>query len=126
MDGVAPPKIEQKTRQAAEAAIRATLARVLKHCGKKRAVIAEELSSLTGTRVTESMLNDLCATSKKGLRVPLSWARAICEVTGTDELAFAAMTDDLRERAELGTALRPVLKRWFGQQYRGAKRKSHK
>lgn len=102
MDISDSPKIDQKTRPDPEVAIRAILARILRDCPKERAVIAEDLSALTGRRVTESMLNDLCAISKKSLRVPLSWARAIGEVTGNDDLAFVAMRDSLRQRAELG------------------------
>lgn len=118
----ATPKVGQKTRQPAETEIRAALAKVLKQCRtKKRSAIAEELSALVGAPVTEGMLNDLCSTSKKGLRVPLSWVRAICEITGSDELAYLAMTDDLRERAEIGTSLRPALKKWDNAQSRRRK-----
>jgi hypothetical protein len=103
-----------------EAEIHRVLAEVLRAAaagrpgcrGKKRIVIAEELSARVGVKVTESMLNDLCGTTKTNLRFPLSWARAICEITGNDKLAFEAMRDELRESAELGTVVRQLLQRW--------------
>jgi hypothetical protein len=91
------------------------LARVLRKHRGKRADIARELTKRTGVLVTESMLNDWCSETK-AVRFPLSLARAICEITRSDEMAYLAMRDDLRERAEIGTALRPVLKRWAEQQ----------
>lgn len=64
--------------------------------------MALELKKLTGLPVTKRMLDDWCSPSRKGLRFPLSLARAVCQVTETDDLAFAAMRENLRERAELG------------------------
>jgi hypothetical protein len=96
-----------------EAEIHRVLAEVLRGCrGKKRVVIAEELSARVGVKVTEGMLNDFCGTTKTNLRFPLSWARAICEITGNDKLAFEAMRDELRESAELGTVVRRLLQGW--------------
>ncbi|MGH9350874.1 MAG: hypothetical protein ACRD2G_01725 [Terriglobia bacterium] len=67
-----------------------------------RAEIAEQLTKRAGFKVSVHMLNDWCTPSKPGLRFPLSLARAICEITDSDELSFTAMRDSLREQAELG------------------------
>jgi hypothetical protein len=86
-----------------EAALRAILAGVLKGCRtKSRAQIADELTRATGRPVSQSMLDELCSESKQRLRVPLSWVRPICEMTGNNDLAIASMPEALRERAEIG------------------------
>lgn len=83
-----------------EREVRELLQAVLK--GRDRKQMALELKKLTGLPVTKRMLDDWCSPSRKGLRFPLSLARAVCQVTETDDLAFAAMRENLRERAELG------------------------
>src|SRR5487761_366765 len=85
-----------------EREVRGLMARVLKGCKKSRKQVADELTALTRLKVSERMLNDWCSPSRRGLRIPLSLVRAFCEVTESDDLAFMAMSDDLRERAELG------------------------
>jgi hypothetical protein len=99
----------------AEREIRIALARVLRKHRGKRAYVARELTKRTGVLVTESMLNDWCSETKS-VRFPLSLVRALCEITGSDEMAYLGMRDDLRERAEIGAVLRPLLKRWVEQQ----------
>jgi hypothetical protein len=86
-----------------EREVRELLKAVLK--GRDRKQIAVELKKLTGLPVTKRMLDDWCSPSRKGLRFPLSLARAVCQVTETDDLAFAAMRENLRERSELGGRL---------------------
>ncbi len=103
------------------AAVRRLLVDGLKHCKRRRESIAQELSELVGETVTLSMLNEICRESNNRVRFPLSWARALCEITGDDGLAFAAMPDRLREDAEIGRALRPYLKKWAER--RGRKRR---
>ncbi|HEV2499277.1 MAG TPA: hypothetical protein VGY31_06845 [Terriglobia bacterium] len=98
--------------------IREIVRRVLKAHRGRRDEIAARLTEWIGSRVSVNMLNDWCTPTKPGLRFPLSLVRALCEITGNDDLAFAAMTDDLRERAEIGTALRPLLRKWAEQQRR--------
>jgi hypothetical protein len=105
----------------AETEARAVLARVIGKCGVPASEVARRVEASTGLKASARMITDWCRPSREGLRFPLSLARAIFEITGTDDLAFLAMSDDLRERAEIGTALRPVLKKWAEAQ--GKRRK---
>lgn len=49
---------------------------------KSRAVVAAEMSELTGEDITEHMLNACSAESKEGHRFPLQWAPPLCFLSG--------------------------------------------
>ncbi len=68
------------------ALIRAIVVDAMKHCTKSRAQIADEMSLLVGTQVTERMLNAFAADSREDHRFPSELARAFCAVVGDDRL----------------------------------------
>lgn len=61
--------------------IRAMLAESIKRSGKSREQIAETMSRLTGTMVTERRLNAFTAESRESFKFPLELARAFCMAT---------------------------------------------
>jgi hypothetical protein len=65
----------------------------IKHSGKSRDQIADEMSALLGLKVTERMITAFTAESKEMHRWPGAWDRAFSMVTGDERL--------LRFRAEL-------------------------
>ena len=62
--------------------IREVLADSIKKSGKSRAQIADIMSRLTGTGVTERRLNAYTAESREDMRFPLELMRAFCIATG--------------------------------------------
>jgi len=76
-----------------ESNFEALIGEILHQSIKKRKTIAEELSELTGVRVTEGMLNDWLAPSKPAARFPASLIKALCELTGDDRLARALLPE---------------------------------
>lgn len=63
------------------AMIRTVLTDSIKQSGKSRAQIADIMSRLTGTQVTERRLNAYTAESREDFRFPLELARAFCMAT---------------------------------------------
>jgi hypothetical protein len=63
------------------AMIRTVLAESIKKSGKSRAQIADIMSRLTGSEVTERRLNAYTAESREDFRFPLELARAFCMAT---------------------------------------------
>jgi hypothetical protein len=61
-------------------ALRELISDAIRRSPKKRTQIAEELTALLGIRVTEHMLNDFTSDSKKGVRFPLLFCEALCEI----------------------------------------------
>ncbi len=66
--------------------IRVILGEAIRLCGKSRAQIADEMSFLTGTRVTDVMLNGFSAESRTDIRWPAEFARAFAMATGDDRI----------------------------------------
>lgn len=58
----------------------------MKRCGKSRAQIADEISFLVGTEVTERRLNNFSADSREDYLWPASLDRAFALVTGDDRI----------------------------------------
>jgi len=81
--------------------LRRLLTAAIKRSGKKRPQIAEEMTPLVGVRVTESMLNDFTATSKRGVRFPAAWLSAFCIVTMDDGPSLALLSAEHRARLEI-------------------------
>lgn len=67
-----------------EAEVRRTLKKLLPR--KRRAEIAEALSAAMGRTITKSMLDNFVAAGKYQPRLPLSVAKALCEVLETPSL----------------------------------------
>ena len=62
--------------------IRQAISEAMHNSGKSRAQLADEMSYLLGSVVTERMLNGFAAESREDLRFPAQFDRALAEVTG--------------------------------------------
>jgi hypothetical protein len=62
--------------------VREVIAAAMKSSGKSRAQLADEISFLVGTVVTERQLNAFAAESREDCKFPVQYARALAEVTG--------------------------------------------
>jgi hypothetical protein len=90
--------------------IRAILVDAIKHCGKSRAQLAEEMTFLSGRKITERMLYGFTAESKEDSRWPGELDRAFCKATGDNRLlgcrveqaGLHVVTDVDMELRELG------------------------
>jgi len=64
-----------------ETTIRALVTDAIRRSGKSREVIAEEMSCLTGDRVTVRMLNSYSSAAAEQHRFPVQYVRAFCHAT---------------------------------------------
>jgi len=83
-----------------DAELRCLITAVIRRSTKKRSQIAEEMSSFLGVRVTEGMLNDYTSDSKKGVRFPLAFSAAICEVLDDDAIGLLGVRLHIRKLVE--------------------------
>lgn len=113
------PFMDKNTK---ETALRNLLSRIIRQCPKNRTQIAEELTALTGRRVTVHMLNDFTAESKKGSRFPASLVTPFCEVVGSDELQRHILSPRLRNFLTLGEFFHIMMIPKFQKQMRVGKR----
>lgn len=76
-----------------EAYLRERVSDALKRCSKRltREQVAQELTTITGHKITKRMLDDWATPSKKGLRVPAFLIKPLCEITLSDDLAMSVM-----------------------------------
>jgi hypothetical protein len=63
-------------------AVRSALVESIRRSGKSRETLADEMSSLTGTKVTTRRINAFSAESREDYRFPLELLRAFCFATG--------------------------------------------
>lgn len=84
--------------------VRTLVNTALDRSGLSRAEVADELTKQVGERVTEAMLNDWSSQSKRRLRFPAAFIPALCQITGTDELARFLLIPRLRRLLSLGEA----------------------
>ncbi len=89
-----PRQIEEPD---ADAKLRHLVADMIRRCPKKRAQVAEELSTRLGQRITEHMLNDFTSEGKKPARFPACFIAPFCEIVGSDELQRFVMSERLRK-----------------------------
>jgi len=68
------------------AMIRAVITEAMKNCGLSREQIADEMTRLSGMKVTERQLNNFSADSREEYRFPSELERAFCAATGDDRL----------------------------------------
>jgi hypothetical protein len=62
--------------------IRGVITRAIKNCPKKREAIAEEMTTLLGSKVTRRALDSYTSESAEQNRWPAQYTRAFCYVTG--------------------------------------------
>lgn len=90
-----PSEIGTPTRTSiyGEAALREQVSKALKGCSKRitREEVAQELTTMTGHKITKGMLDDWATPSKEGLRVPAFLIKPLCEITNSDDLAVSVM-----------------------------------
>jgi hypothetical protein len=66
--------------------LRTLMSEILHRCPKSRDQIADEMSAITGRRITKQMLDGYAAPSKEAARFPAAFAPAFCKATGDDRL----------------------------------------
>ncbi|MHB1673794.1 MAG: hypothetical protein ACYCSP_06035 [Acidobacteriaceae bacterium] len=96
-----------------DAAIRHALSSTIRACSRSREQIADEMTKLLATRVTEKMLNSYTGESNQPYRFPAAWVRAFCRATGDDTLLVCCVhlaglfviTPAERELLELGRSV---------------------
>jgi hypothetical protein len=92
------------------ALIRSVLTRSIRNSGKSRAQIADEMSFLVGSKITERQLNGFTAESREDYPWKGELDRAFCFVTGDDTLlkcraelaGYRVITEQEAELLELG------------------------
>lgn len=77
-------------------ALRALITNAIRRSPLKRAAIAEALTSKLGIRVSEAMLNDYTADNKRGVRFPLLFSSALCEILDDDSIGLFAVSPRIR------------------------------
>ena len=90
--------------------IRQVITKAMAQSGKSRAQLADEMSCLLGSVVTERRLNGFAAESREDLLFPAQFARAMAEVTGdtriltclVEKAGFAVITAEEKLILELG------------------------
>src|SRR4051794_12962971 len=80
--------------------LRKLIADGIRRSPKKRPQIAEELSAMLGIRITENMLNDFTSGNKKGVRFPLLFSAALCEVLDDDSIGLFGVRTNIRRLVE--------------------------
>ena len=89
--------MEQKTGYSdSDRALRSLIAAAIKRSPKKRLQIAEELTAILGISVTEHMLNDFTSDNKKGVRFPLLFSAALCEILDDDSIGLFGVRPRIR------------------------------
>jgi hypothetical protein len=66
--------------------LRTLFADILYRCPKSRDQIADEMSAITGRKITKQMLDGYAAPSKEAARFPAAFTPAFCKATGDDRL----------------------------------------
>ncbi len=84
-----------------DSALRQLITDVIRRSSKKRLQIAQELTELLGTRVTEGMLNDFSSESKKAVRFPLAFSAALCEILDDDSVGLLGVRPRIRKLVAL-------------------------
>lgn len=72
-------------------AVTEALKTALNNCGLGRDTVAEELSRLTGDKISVNHINNWCAESKNGWRLPLEYAAALSVITQDMSVITAAL-----------------------------------
>ena len=71
--------------------VKAAVNHALRQCGLSRDVVAEEVSRLTGHKITKHQINNWAAQGKEDRPVPLNVLAALIQITGDHSLAEAAL-----------------------------------
>jgi hypothetical protein len=77
--------------------LRDLITKAIKRNPKSRTQIADALTAMLGIRVTTFMLNDFTSATKKGVRFPLLFSAALCEVLDDDEIGLFAVRPRIKQ-----------------------------
>ncbi|MFL6313887.1 MAG: hypothetical protein ACJ71W_17455 [Terriglobales bacterium] len=80
--------------------MRRLIAEAIRRSPLKRAAIAEALTAKLGIRITEHMLNDFTSDNKKGVRFPLLFSSALCEILDDDSIGLFGVRPHIRRLVE--------------------------
>jgi hypothetical protein len=96
------PKMKQNfgTDTDPDRALRALISDAIRRSPLKRAAIAEALTAKIGVRVSLAMLNDYTSDSKRGVRFPLLFSAALCEILEDDSIGLFAVRPHVRKLVE--------------------------
>jgi hypothetical protein len=104
------PKIEEKIGLQ-DSELRKLLSKLIKQSGRKRPVIAEEMSVLSGLSISESMLNDWTSEYHRSARFPAVLIASFCRALENDQLQLSLVSPRLRELIDLGRKAERLLRR---------------
>ena len=90
------PKINEKIGLQ-DSELRNLLSKLIKQSGRKRSVIAEEMSVLSGMSISESMLNDWTSECHKSARFPALLIASFCRAVENDQLLLSLASRRFRE-----------------------------
>lgn len=109
MDALKKPDLDAQIRHALRVAIR--------HSGKSRDQIAEELRSRHGLNISVPILNNWTGDSKRERRVPAVMVPALCAVLGDQSLQRLLLNEEQVGKLELGECVA----KWLGKRFTGWK-----
>lgn len=75
----------------AKEAVKDALRQALRRCGLSRETVADELSRLTGDKITVHTVNNWAAPEKQDRPIPLEYAAVLTVITGSAEIVRAAV-----------------------------------
>ena len=104
------PNIDEKIGLQ-DSELRKLLSKLIKQSGRKRSVIAEEISALSGLSISESMLNDWTSEYHKSARFPAFLIESFCRAVENDQLQRSLVSRRFRELIRLGEEAERLLKR---------------
>ena len=81
--------------------LRTLIADILHGCPKSRDQIADEMSAITGRKITKQMLDGYVAPSKDAARFPAAFVPAFCKATGDDRLLRLLLTPQMLTLIEI-------------------------
>jgi len=120
-----PSRVAQPGSMNDAALVRSAAVEAIRNCPKSRIQIVEEMSRLTGRRITKRMLDGWTAESRDDHRWPAEVMRAFCSATGSDRLlrvlpeaaGLRVITEQESDLLELG---RSYLQRKLAERNMGA------
>jgi hypothetical protein len=96
-------------KPADDSALRALLAQSVRRSGRSREQIADDLARALGREITVHMLNGWIAPGREGARMPASFVRTFCAVTGDDTIQRFLLGNHLSKLLKLGEVVARVL-----------------
>ena len=86
--------------RASDKALRNLISAAIRRSPLKRSDIAKALTAKLGIHVTEHMLNDFTSENKKGVRFPLLFSEALCDILDDDSIGLFGVRVRIRRLVE--------------------------